>query len=84
MTAFRNSSLQGAYFIISARLLGLDCGPMSGFDNEGLDKEFFNNTIFSQILYVILVMGIILNYLIDLPDLILMKYVKFSNEFSNY
>ena len=40
-TAFRNSSLQGAYFIIAARLLGLDCGPMSGFDNEGLDKEFF-------------------------------------------
>tara|TARA_B100001113_G_scaffold350153_1_gene346785 strand:- start:643 stop:1218 length:576 start_codon:yes stop_codon:yes gene_type:complete len=48
MTAFRNSSLQGAYFIISARLLGLDCGPMSGFDNEGLDKEFFNNTEFKS------------------------------------
>ena len=48
MTAFRNSSLQGAYFIISARLLGLDCGPMSGFDNEGLDKEFFNNTDFKS------------------------------------
>src|SRR5262249_35777251 len=32
-TAFRNSSLQGAYFIIAARALGLDCGPMSGFDN---------------------------------------------------
>ena len=40
-TAFRNSSLQGAYFIIAARSLGLDCGPMSGFDNEAVDKEFF-------------------------------------------
>lgn len=40
-TAFRNSSLQGAYFIIAARSLGLDCGPMSGFDNEKLDAEFF-------------------------------------------
>lgn len=40
-TAFRNSSLQGAYLMIAARALGLDCGPMSGFDNESLDKEFF-------------------------------------------
>ena len=40
-TAFRNSSLQGAYFIVAARALGLDCGPMSGFDNEAVDKEFF-------------------------------------------
>ena len=40
-TAFRNSSLQGAYFIIAARALGLDTGPMSGFDNAGVDKEFF-------------------------------------------
>lgn len=40
-TAFRNSSLQGAYFIVAARALGLDCGPMSGFDNAGLDAEFF-------------------------------------------
>lgn len=40
-TAFRNSSLQGAYFIISARACGLDCGPMSGFSNEGVDQEFF-------------------------------------------
>jgi nitroreductase len=40
-TAFRNSSLQGAYFIMAARSLGLDCGPMSGFDNEAVDKEFF-------------------------------------------
>ena len=40
-TAFRNSSLQGAYFIIAARALGLDCGPMSGFDNEAVDQEFF-------------------------------------------
>lgn len=41
-TAFRNGSLQGAYLIIAARALGLDCGPMSGFDNEGVDREFFS------------------------------------------
>ena len=40
-TAFRNASLQGAYFIVAARAVGLDCGPMSGFDNAGLDAEFF-------------------------------------------
>lgn len=40
-TAFRNSTLQGAYFMIAARALGLDCGPMSGFDADGLNGEFF-------------------------------------------
>ena len=40
-TAFRNGTLQGAYFILAARSLGLDCGPMSGFDNAGVDTEFF-------------------------------------------
>lgn len=40
-TAFRNSSLQGAYLILAARALGLDAGPMSGFDNAGVDREFF-------------------------------------------
>lgn len=40
-TAFRNSSLQGAYFMIAARSLGLDCGPMSGFDPDKLNQEFF-------------------------------------------
>jgi 3-hydroxypropanoate dehydrogenase len=40
-TAFRNSSLQGAYFIIAARALGLDCGPMSGFSKDKVDAEFF-------------------------------------------
>src|SRR4030095_3233227 len=40
-TAFRNASLQGAYFIIAARAIGLDCGPMSGFDNAKVDAEFF-------------------------------------------
>lgn len=40
-TALRNSSLQGAYLILAARSLGLDCGPMSGFDNAKLDAEFF-------------------------------------------
>jgi 3-hydroxypropanoate dehydrogenase len=43
-TAFRNGSLQGAYLILAARALGLDCGPMSGFDNEGVDQEFFAGT----------------------------------------
>jgi len=39
--AFRNGSLQGAYLILAARALGLDCGPMSGFDSARLDQEFF-------------------------------------------
>jgi 3-hydroxypropanoate dehydrogenase len=42
--AFRNGSLQGAYLIMAARALGLDCGPMSGFDNAGVDEEFFAGT----------------------------------------
>ena len=42
--AFRNGSLQGAYLILAARALGLDTGPMSGFDNAGLDAEFFAGT----------------------------------------
>ena len=41
ITALRNSSLQGGYLILAARSLGLDCGPMSGFDNAKLDAEFF-------------------------------------------
>lgn len=40
-TAFRNSSLQGAYLILALRAQGLDCGPMSGFDNAKVDAEFF-------------------------------------------
>ena len=40
-TAFRNSSLQGAYFMLAARAVGLDCGPMSGFDNAKVDAEFW-------------------------------------------
>ena len=40
-TAFRNSSLQGGYFILAARALGLDTGPMSGFDNDAVDAAFF-------------------------------------------
>ena len=43
-TAFRNGSLQGAYFILAARAVGLDCGPMSGFDNAKVDAEFFAGT----------------------------------------
>jgi 3-hydroxypropanoate dehydrogenase len=41
VTAKRNSSLQGAYLMLAARALGLDCGPMSGFDNARVDEEFF-------------------------------------------
>jgi 3-hydroxypropanoate dehydrogenase len=43
-SAFRNSTLQGAYFIIAARALGLDTGPMSGFENAGVDAAFFAGT----------------------------------------
>lgn len=44
ITAFRNASLQGAYLILAARALGLDCGPMSGFDNAMVDASFFTGT----------------------------------------
>jgi 3-hydroxypropanoate dehydrogenase len=43
-TAFRNGTLQGGYFILAARALGLDCGPMSGFDNAKVDEAFFAGT----------------------------------------
>jgi nitroreductase len=43
-TAFRNSSLQGAYLMLAARGLGLDCGPMSGFDAAQVNAEFFAGT----------------------------------------
>ena len=45
-SAFRNGTLQGGYFILAARSVGLDCGPMSGFDNAGVDAEFFKGTEF--------------------------------------
>ncbi|NNC99640.1 MAG: malonic semialdehyde reductase [Gammaproteobacteria bacterium] len=41
ITAFRNGTLQGAYLLLAARMLGLDCGPMSGFNNQAVDAEFF-------------------------------------------
>ncbi len=44
ITAFRNGTLQGAYLILAARSLGLDCGPMSGFDNARVDEAFFSGT----------------------------------------
>jgi len=43
-TAFRNGTLQGAYLMLAARALGLDCGPMSGFDNDKVDEAFFAGT----------------------------------------
>jgi 3-hydroxypropanoate dehydrogenase len=44
ITAFRNASLQGGYFILAARAIGLDCGPMSGFDNARMDEAFWAGT----------------------------------------
>jgi 3-hydroxypropanoate dehydrogenase len=44
VTALRNGTLQGAYLILGARALGLDCGPMSGFDNAGVDSAYFSGT----------------------------------------
>lgn len=44
LTAFRNGTLQGAYLMLAARALGLDCGPMSGFDNAKVDELFFAGT----------------------------------------
>jgi 3-hydroxypropanoate dehydrogenase len=47
-TAFRNSTLQGAYFILAARAIGLDTGPMSGFNNAAVDEAFFGGTTFKS------------------------------------
>jgi 3-hydroxypropanoate dehydrogenase len=47
-TAFRNGTLQGGYLIMAARALGLDCGPMSGFDNAGVDAAFLAGTTFQS------------------------------------
>lgn len=47
-TAFLNGSLQGAYFILAARACGLDCGPMSGFDNAMVDDIFFKGTSYKS------------------------------------
>lgn len=44
LMAMRSTGLQGGYFMVAARALGLDCGPMSGFDSAGVDKEFFAGT----------------------------------------
>jgi 3-hydroxypropanoate dehydrogenase len=48
ITAFRNGTLQGAYLILAARALGLDCGPMSGFDNAQVDAAFFAGTTYKS------------------------------------
>ncbi len=47
-TAFRNGTLQGGYFLLAARAVGLDCGPMSGFDNGKIDAEFFSDGRFKS------------------------------------
>jgi 3-hydroxypropanoate dehydrogenase len=44
LMAMRSAGLQGGYFMLAARALGLDCGPMSGFDRDGVDREFFVGT----------------------------------------
>ncbi|MEO9163483.1 MAG: malonic semialdehyde reductase [Casimicrobiaceae bacterium] len=44
IAAFRNGTMQGAYLILAARAVGLDCGPMSGFDGNGVDREFWQGT----------------------------------------
>jgi nitroreductase len=44
ITAFRNGSMQGGYFILAARAVGLDCGPLSGFDNAKVDEAFYAGT----------------------------------------
>ena len=62
-TAFRNSSLQGAYFMMVSRAHGLDCGPMSGFNNAMVDEIFFNGTNIKSNFLVVLVMGTHLKYL---------------------
>ena len=48
ITAFRNGTLQGAYLLLAARALGLDCGPMSGFDNAKVDELFFAGTSYKS------------------------------------
>lgn len=44
ITALRNGTLQGAYLMLAARAVGLDCGPLSGFDHTGVDQEFFSES----------------------------------------
>lgn len=48
-TSFLNTSLQGAYLMIAARAMGLDCGPMSGFDKQTLDEDFFKDTSYKSL-----------------------------------
>jgi len=48
ITAFRNGTLQGAYYLLACRALGLDIGPMSGFDNDMVDKEFFTSSTYKS------------------------------------
>ncbi len=82
-TAFRNSSLQGAYFIIAARSIGLDCGPMSGFDNAKVDAAFFEGQPGNQISSAISVMEIRANYAPERRVLNLMRHAK-SSDFNDW
>jgi 3-hydroxypropanoate dehydrogenase len=68
-TALRNSSLQGAYFMLAARLLGIDCGPMSGFDHARVDALFFPETSIKSNFICALGHGTTQNLLPRLPRL---------------
>jgi len=57
-TAFRNATLQGGYFILAARAMGLDCGPMSGFSNAKVDAEFFPDGLWKSNFLCILGKGV--------------------------
>ena len=82
-TAFRNSSLQGAYFIIAARSVGLDCGPMSGFDNAKVDAAFFEGQPGNQISSAISVMEIRANFAPEHRASNLMRHAK-SSDFNDW
>jgi 3-hydroxypropanoate dehydrogenase len=76
ISAFRNSSLQGGYFILAARAVGLDCGPMSGFDNQKLDEKFFSGTDWKSNFICNLGYGDLSKVHPRLPRLISMRPVK--------
>jgi 3-hydroxypropanoate dehydrogenase len=76
-TAFRNGSLQGAYFIIAARALGLDTGPMSGFNNAKVDELFFAGTSYKSNFLCNLGYGDVAGVMQKLPRLGFDEIVRF-------
>jgi len=77
-TAFRNGSLQGAYFIIAARALGLDTGPMSGFNNAKVDELFFAGTPYKSNFLCNLGYGDVAGVMQKLPRLGFDEIVRFA------